>query len=168
MRRGLFSGTFDPPSLGHLDLIYRAREICDELFIAIPKKPAHRITTFSADERKEMLCRITENIPDVTVHIYDGLPFAFAEEKRIDFFIRGIRDSSDFDYEFRLSLVNRLMVGMETIFLIASDKYSHISNSLIRDVVRSGWRLRDFVPDAIEPQVFEKFSKEYSDRMQIT
>ena len=162
MRRGLFSGTFDPPSLGHLDLIYRAREICDELYIAIPIDPPHRKLSFTAKERKEMLLTITENIPNVFVHIYTGLPFRFAESQRTDFMIRGLRDPLEFDYEFRFALTNRLMVGIETIFLFTSDKYSHISTTLIREIARSGWRLRDFVPEKIEPFVYKRLSENSS------
>ncbi len=157
MKRALFPGTFDPPTLGHLDIIERAMKICDELVIGIAvnysKGEQH---LFSLEEKIAMLKKVTAHIPNVKIVHFSQLVVDFAKENEINFIIRGLRAFSDFEYEFRMALANRKMGGVETTFLMADEKHGHISSSLIRELGHYGSRFHEFVPHVIEEQVYKK------------
>lgn len=158
MKSALFPGSFDPPSLGHLDILQRAASLCDTLYVGVAPhlgKQAH----FSTDEKMEMLRRMTDHLPGVKVVAFNQLVVDFAKELGVNILVRGLRAFSDFEYEFRMALANRKMGGIETWFLMADPKLSYISSTLIRDVAKHGSRLGDFVPPVIEDQVFRRLSK---------
>lgn len=160
MKRALFSGTFDPPSLGHLDIIKRAQRICDTLYVGIARsgiKQTHSL--FTVDEKKEMLAAMTKDLPFVEIALIDGLVVDFAKQNNIQFLVRGLRAFSDFEYEFRMALANRKLSGIETVFLMADEKHSHISSSLIRELAYHKSRLTEFVPSSIEDFVFNRLLK---------
>ncbi len=155
-RIGIFPGTFDPPSKGHLDIIQRASLICDKLLIAIAVKPDKK-ALFSPDEKKEMLRLITPSLPNVQIEIFQGLVVDFARIHKAQFLIRGLRAFSDFEYEFQMALANRRLSGIETLFLMADERHTQISSSLIREIAHFKGPLRDFVPSEIEPLIRKKF-----------
>ena len=155
-RIGIFPGTFDPPSKGHLDIIQRASLICDKLLIAIAVKPDKK-ALFSPDEKKEMLRLITPSLPNVQIEIFQGLVVDFARIHKAQFLIRGLRAFSDFEYEFQMALANRRLSGIETLFLMADERHTQISSSLIREIAYFKGPLRDFVPSEIEPLIRKKF-----------
>lgn len=157
MRKALFPGTFDPPSLGHLDLIERALGLCDRLYVGIGVNTAKR-ATFTVEERGEMLEKICRPLDSVEVVVFDGLVVDFAKEKGIGFLVRGLRAAADFDYELQMALANRKLSGIETVFLLANPLYAHVSSTLIREVAKMQHRLKDFVPEAIEAMIFERLS----------
>lgn len=160
MKKALFPGTFDPPTLGHLDLISRAQPICDKLYVGIATNThkSHK-SIFSPEEKKEMLQKITHSFPFVEVVSFSGLAVDFAKENQIDFILRGLRAFSDFEYEFRMALANRTISSIETVFLMADERLAHISSSLIQELGRYQTRLHAFIPEAIEPQVFQKLAR---------
>lgn len=157
MKRALFSGTFDPPTLGHLDIIKRSQKICDKLYIGIARSGIkHAQSLFTIDEKKEMLAAMTKDLPFVEIAPIDGLVVDFAKQNNIQFLVRGLRAFSDFEYEFRMALANRKLSGIETVFLMADEKHSHISSSLIRELAYHKSRLTEFVPSSIEEFVFNR------------
>lgn len=132
--RALYAGSFDPPSVGHLDIIQRAlASLCHHLTVAVAVNPAKRCL-FTIDERQRMLCNITQELGDVKVTAFDGLLVDFARANNINLLVRGIRAYSDLEGELRMALINRRLSGIETAFLLADQKYEHVSSSLIREV----------------------------------
>jgi pantetheine-phosphate adenylyltransferase len=159
MKTALFPGTFDPPTLGHIDLIRRSKPICDKLYVGIATNSAKHSDLFSIQERQSMLKTICKPFPHVEVTTFSTLVVEFAKEKNVDFLIRGLRAFSDFEYEVRMALTNRHLSGIETLFLMADEKVGHISSTLIRELGKYQSRLHDFVPAEIEAQVFERVYK---------
>ena len=159
MKIALFPGTFDPPTLGHLDLIKRSRSVCDKLFIGIAINSAKSDNLFSVEERKSMLETICKPYPHAEVVTFSTLAVEFAKQNKVDFLVRGLRAFSDFEYEFRMALTNRHLSGIETVFLMADEAVSHISSTLIRELGRYQARLHDFVPPEIEEQIFKRVSQ---------
>jgi pantetheine-phosphate adenylyltransferase len=160
MRKALFPGTFDPPTLGHLDLIERSASICDKLYvgIAVNSSKIHE-QLFSAEERIQMLKEICKKCAHVEVISFSGLVVDFAKKNEIDFILRGLRAYSDFEYELRMAFANRKISGIETVFLMANDCHGHISSTLIRELALYKTRLHDFIPAPIEERVFLRLTK---------
>ena len=156
-KRALYAGSFDPPTLGHLDLIQRASKLCDTLYIGIGKN-YEKTSKFSVEEKDAMLCLITQEIPQVQVRVFSGLAVDFAKECGADFLIRGVRNLTDFEYETQMAFTNRIIGGIDTVFLIANENYANISSSLIKEIALLGRRLHDFIPSLIEETVFTRYS----------
>lgn len=156
MKRSLFPGRFDPPSLGHLSIIERSAGICDRLYVGVADVPKDKQTHFSTEERMRLLKTITASLPTVEVICFSGLVVDCVKQYQIDFLVRGLRLHSDFDEEFRMATTNRLLSGIDTLFLMAESSYTHLSATLIREIARLGHDLHGFVPDSIESEVFER------------
>lgn len=156
-KKALLPGTFDPPTNGHLDIIRRAASICDILYIGISQNTAKKSSLFSTEERQALLKLITQDIAQVEVVLLNGLVVDFAKKHKIAFLVRGLRNFSDLEYESQMSFANHKMGGIETVFLIASEKYARLSSTLIREIAFHGHRLQDFIPAEIEEVVFERF-----------
>jgi len=155
-RIGLFPGTFDPPTLGHLDIVKRAAGVCDHLYIGIAQNLGKREQLFNVEEKQAMLLELTHTIPNVEVVTFSELVVEFAKRKEVSFLIRGLRPFADFEHEFQMALANRMMAEIETLFLMADERYAHVSSSLIREIAHFGHRLKGFVPDAIEDIVHQR------------
>src|SRR4051812_34290571 len=112
-RRGLYAGSFDPPSEGHKDIINRAASLCDKLYVGIGENPDKKLSLFSPFERIQLLKRITEHLTNVEVVQFQGLVVDFAQKNDIQFLIRGLRAYRDFEPEFQMALVNRKISGIE-------------------------------------------------------
>lgn len=161
MRTAIFPGTFDPPSLGHLDIIKRAQCLCDTLYVGIALNRAkEKDALFSLEEKIAMLQEITKEFPYVKVISFEGLVVHYAKTHQMDFILRGLRAFSDFEYEFRMALANRKISGVETVFLMADERHAHISSSLIKEIGFFQNRLKEFVPSSIEEKIFDRLSKE--------
>jgi pantetheine-phosphate adenylyltransferase len=158
MKKALFPGTFDPPTLGHIDIIKRSASICDKLYVGIAINPSKSNVLFTVQEKEAMLKKICRPYPHVEVIHFSSLVVEFAKQNQIDYLIRGLRAFSDFEYEFRMALANRHLSGIETVFLMADERVAHISSTLIRELGRYKSRLLEFVPAEIEEQVFQKVS----------
>lgn len=154
--RALFPGTFDPPSLGHQDLIKRASLMFETLYIGIgenPDKPQH---FFDTEEKKALLAKISEGIANVEILSFSGLVVDFAKKLDVKILVRGLRVGSDFDYEMRMAAANRKMTGIDTIFLISDPQFNPICSSIIHEIGRFGHRLHGFVPEVIEDTVYRR------------
>lgn len=159
MKKALFPGTFDPPTLGHIDIIKRSASICDKLYVGIAVNAYKSDALFSVEEKVAMLKQICKPYPHVEIVHFSSLVIEFAKQNQINYLLRGLRAFSDFEYEFRMALANRHLSGIETVFLMADERVAHISSTLIRELGRYECRLHEFVPAEIEPQVFAKVSK---------
>lgn len=159
MRKALFPGTFDPPTLGHVDIIYRSASICDKLYVGIAENAYKSKPLFSVEEKVAMLKEICKPYSHVEVVHFSTLVVEYANENKINFLIRGLRAFSDFEYEFRMALANRHLSGIETVFLMADERVAHISSSLIREIGRYKGSLKEFIPKEIELRVSSKLSQ---------
>ncbi|MAW61113.1 MAG: pantetheine-phosphate adenylyltransferase [Planctomycetes bacterium] len=156
--RALYPGTFDPPTLGHLDLIRRGVDLFGPLLVAVAnnntKKPL-----FTAEERIAMIQAEVGDLP-VTVEYFRGLVVEHARERGISVILRGVRTVSDFEYEYQMAMTNRtLEPKIETAFVMPSEKYSYLSSRLIKEVYASGGELRRFLPEAVHDQLIERLSQ---------
>ena len=162
-KKALLPGTFNPPTLGHMDIIRRASKICDDLYIGIALNAEKEEGLFNPKERKAMLLDLTKDLFNVEIVSFTGLVVDYAKEHEIDYIVRGLRAFSDFEYEFRMALANRKMTGIETVFLMADQGSFHISSSLIKEIGGLGHRLNGFVPDDIEEIVYQRLARKTDD-----
>jgi pantetheine-phosphate adenylyltransferase len=154
MKKGLFPGSFDPPTLGHLDLIERAATLCEELWVGLAVNSAKK-PLLAMSEKQEMLELLTQHFPHVKVVAIKGLVVDFARENGIDFLVRGLRSYADLYHELQLAVMNRELSGIETIFLPGKPQFSHFSSSLIRELGENGVRLDKLVSPLIEEKVIK-------------
>jgi pantetheine-phosphate adenylyltransferase len=160
-RRAVYTGSFDPITLGHLNVIERSSRLCDELIVGvgtnIDKQPL-----FTADERAELVERVTKPLGNVRVKQFSGLAVQFVRECQARVIVRGVRSLSDMDTEFTMTLANRkLDPSIETVFLMADEEFSHVSSSLIKQIttLASDEELARFVPQAIIPDIRAKLDR---------
>jgi len=158
-RRAVYPGSFDPVTLGHIDLIERASKIFDEVIVAVAhgreKQPL-----FSVKERREMLVKAVRHLVNVRVDDFSGLAVDYLSKNGINVIMRGVRMISDFEYEFQMALTNRKLSNkIETIFMMPKDTYSYISSRLIKEAAALGADLHDLVPDFVEKALKEKLKK---------
>ena len=142
----LFPGTFDPFTLGHLSIVERGLNLVDEIVIAIGVN-LEKKTFFPPEQRMEMISRLFESNPKIKVRSYDGLTVDFAKEMGAEFILRGVRSVSDFEYEKNIADINREIAGIETFVLFTEPKYTHISSSLVRELLTYGKSVAAFVPE---------------------
>ena len=156
VKRVIYPGTFDPITLGHLDLIKRAVKIFDGLIVAVASNP-HKKPLFSLDERFDMLKETTKGIKNLEIDHFEGLLIDYAKQKKCNIVLRGIRAISDFEYEFQMALSNRKLANdIETIFMMPSENYSYLSSKIIKEVASLGADLSGFVPSVVEKKLKEK------------
>ena len=147
----VYPGTFDPITLGHVDIVSRASPLFDTVILAVAASTSKN-TVFSIDERVELSREVLKHISNVEVQKFGGLMVDFAREKKASVVLRGLRAVSDFEYEFQLAGMNRkLMPEVDTIFMPTSERYTYISSSLVREIAVYGGDVSDFV----DPKVYE-------------
>ncbi len=145
-KAALCAGTFDPITMGHLDVIERASRIFPRVVIAVATSSGKN-PLFSLDERIELVRESTSHLEGIEVDAFDGLLVDYAESKRVRVIVRGLRAFSDFEYEFQMALMNRrLTPAIETIFLMPKQDYSYVSSSNVREVAALGGDTSVFVP----------------------
>ncbi len=148
-RVALFPASFDPITNGHLDLIHRSRVIFDEVVLAVAKNVS-KSATFDAEERYEILQGVTEGMEDVSIRVFDGLVVHYAEQIGASAIIRGLRMMSDFEYEFEMALMNKhLAPKVEIVFFMTSQEYLYVSSSRLKELVRFGASIDEFVPPIV-------------------
>jgi pantetheine-phosphate adenylyltransferase len=148
-RLALFPASFDPITNGHLDLIQRSRVLFDEVVLAVAKNVS-KSATFDVKERYEMLRAVTAGMEDVSVQIFDGLVVHYAEQIGASAIIRGLRMMSDFEYEFEMALMNKhLAPKVEIVFFMTSQEYLYVSSSRLKELVRFGASIDEFVPPIV-------------------
>ena len=157
-RLALFPTSFDPITNGHLDLIERSRALFDETVIAVARNVS-KSATFDADERMEILLSVTEGMDDVSVQVFDGLVVHHAQQIGANAIIRGLRAMSDFEYEFEMALMNKhLAPDVEILFFMTSQQYLYVSSSRLKELVRFGASVDEFVPPIVAEKLKEKLA----------
>lgn len=148
MRIGIYPGTFDPITLGHANVIARSLRMVDRVIVAVALNP-QKCPLFDLPERIELAKLATKHLPHVEVEPFDGLLVTYVRSRGAQAIIRGMRAVSDFEHEFQMALLNRkLDEGVETVFLMASEEYSYLTSSMVKEVASLGGPLQDFLhPD---------------------
>jgi len=148
-RLAIYPGSFDPPTLGHLDVIERAATLFDDLIVAIGPNSAKR-PLLSVDERLEALLNSTKHLPNVRVEHFSGLLVHYALSKHATSIVRGLRATADFEYEFQMAMVNRrLSYKVYTFFLMTKWDHSYLSSSIVREVATLGGDYSGLVPPEV-------------------
>ena len=157
MKKAVYPGSFDPVTLGHIDVIERASKLFDHLTIAVLKNIS-KTPLFTVDERVEMLKEVTKHIPNVEIKTFGGLTIDFAKECEAAAMVRGLRAVTDFEYELQIAQLNRtLNQDVDTVFLITDLKYAYLSSSSVKEVAAYGGDISQFVTPYVEEKVKHKF-----------
>jgi pantetheine-phosphate adenylyltransferase len=149
MRRAIFPGSFDPITLGHLDIINRSLPLFDEIIIAIGVN-AEKKYMFPLEERKRFIEETFKREDSVSVITYEGLTIDLCKKYEADFILRGLRNPADFEFEKAIAHTNRRLSKIETVFLLTAADTSYISSSIVRDVIRNKGNYKVLVPPAVE------------------
>lgn len=159
IKAAIYPGSFDPLTNGHLDVIQRAARVFDRVVVAVANNTT-KSALFTIKERVEMLKVVTKGIKGVEVDTFDSLIIEYARLKKINVLIRGLRMTSDFDYEFQVALTNRrLAEDIETVFLMPSEHVSFVSSSILKEVASLNADISSFVPKAVERKLKERLCK---------
>ena len=159
MKKAIYPGSFDPLTLGHLDIIERSAKIVDELVVGVLNNSAKN-SLFSLDERVSMIKEMTDSMPNVTVTCFDGLLVDYMREIDATIIVRGLRAVTDFEYELQMSQTNqRMKPDIETMFLTTSIEYSYLSSTTVREIAAFGGDVSQFVPEAVEIALREKMKE---------
>ena len=158
MKKAIYSGSFDPLTYGHLDIIERSACIVDELNVAVLKNNAKN-PLFSTDERVSMIKELTAHIPNVTVSSFNGLLADYARQIGANIVVRGLRAVTDFEYELQIAQTNHVInPQLDTIFLTTSLEYAYLSSTIVKEVASYGGDISKFVPPEIIPKIYNKFN----------
>lgn len=149
-RKAVFPGSFDPITTGHVDLVKRALSLFDEIIIAIGVN-SQKQTLFSVDNRKKWIEKVFEGEPKIKVDVFEGLTVHFCKKVDAHYLLRGLRNASDFDYEKTISQLNHIVgEDVETLFLISKPEFSHISSTIVREIIKGKGNARPFLPDGVQ------------------
>lgn len=148
-RSAICPGSFDPITRGHMDIIMRASKMFDKLYVAVLTNSSKK-SSFTIEERVEMIKNCTKDIPNVVVCTFEGLVAEYARSVGAIALIRGLRAVTDFEYEFQMSLTNKKINNeLETIFLTTNSEYMYLSSSVVKEIAKFGGDISDFVPEAV-------------------
>lgn len=158
MAKALYSGSFDPVTLGHLDIIKRAANVFDEVVVAVLNNKAKN-PLFSVEERVNMLKETTKDLPNVKITSFSGLLVDFAREENVNVIVRGLRAITDFEYELQMAQTNHeLLPDVDTMFLTTNILYSYVSSTIVKEVASYHGDVSHFVPKCIEDKIREKYA----------
>lgn len=149
MKRAVFPGSFDPITLGHCDIINRGTQLFDELIIAIGENLSKNYL-FSLEQRKAFIENFFSDNKKIKVFIYSGLTTDFCKEVKANYILRGLRNSSDFEYENSIAQTNKKTGEIETVFLLSSPEKSFISSSIVREIIKHNGKFEDLVPNSVK------------------
>ena len=157
MTRAIYPGSFDPVTLGHLDIIKRAAKIVDELIVSVLNNNS-KSPLFSVEKRVKMLEEVVKDIPNVKVMSFEGLLVDFAKSVDANVIVRGLRAVTDFEYELQMSQTNSVLNSdIDTIFFTTSLNYAYLSSSTVKEAAYFGADISKFVPQSVVQQVYNKF-----------
>ena len=158
MKNAIYPGSFDPVTIGHLNIIRRAAEIFDHLTVCVMVN-AGKNPMFSLEERVELIQRVTRDLPNVDVDFSGDLLAEYARKKGKCVIVKGLRAVSDFENEFQMAMINhKLNPDLDTMFLTAEHQYTYLSSSLVKELGHYGADLADFLPPEIIPDFLEKMN----------
>ncbi|MBM6618572.1 pantetheine-phosphate adenylyltransferase [Bacillus suaedaesalsae] len=150
-------GSFDPVTLGHLDIIKRGSKVFEKVYVVVLNNSSKN-PLFTVDERKELLREVTTEIPNVVVDSYQGLLIDYAQSINANAILRGLRAVSDFEYEMQITSMNRkLNENIETLFMMTNNQYSFLSSSIVKEAAKYHGNIKDLVPLAVEEALKKKF-----------
>ena len=153
-------GSFDPLTIGHLDIITRSSKLFDKVIVVVMRNPNKDVGSFTTEERVDFIKRCTKNLPNVSVDSYAGLLADYVREKGASAVVKGLRAISDYDDEFRQALTNqKLNSEMETIFMVSNAEHMFLSSSVVKQVCRLGGDVSTFVPSEICDDIVKRLSK---------
>lgn len=156
MKIAVYPGSFDPITLGHLNIIKRAARIFDKIYVCVMKN-SEKNPLFTREERVELIKRTVKNFPNVEVETAEGLLVKYAKDRGATVIVKGLRAVSDFDWEFQMALANRKIdPGIDTLFLASSEKYTYLSSTVVKEMAKYSADLREFVPREIIEDVVNK------------
>jgi len=158
-RYALIPGSFDPPTLGHYDVVLRASRMFDKVFV-VAFVNSSKSGSFTADQRLAMLRAAFEGIPNVYVDVSDALLAGYAKERGIGTLVKGARNATDFDYEMSLSLINRAIDSeLDTVILPTRSEYMHISSTMVRELIKYGCDYSSAVPEGVAREITKIVNK---------
>lgn len=150
-------GSFDPITMGHLDIVRRAATRFDRVIVAVLENPRKQ-AVFSVDERMDLIRRTTSELDNISIDRFQGLLVDFCREREVGIIVKGLRAVSDFEYELQMAQMNQRMGGVETLFMPTSPEWSYLSSSLVKEVARYGGPLDGVVPELVEQGLRDKMS----------
>ena len=148
MKKAIFPGSFDPITIGHVDIIKRAMKVFDEIIIAVGDNTDKKYM-FPKEKRVEFVKQTFNNYNSIKIESYNGLTVDFCKKNNTEFMIRGLRNPEDFEFEKSIALTNRKMTDIETIFFLTSPENSFVSSSIVRDLIRNSGDYKLFIPKGI-------------------
>ncbi len=157
MRIAVYPGSFDPVTIGHLDIIKRASKLYDKVIVGVLNN-ASKSPVFTAEERKEMIDESIVGMSNVSCDVFSGLLVDFAKQNNASVILKGLRTVADFEYEFQMALLNKaLNPEYETVFMMTNSQFSYISSSMVKEVAKYQGELEGFVPVCIAEKIKAKF-----------
>tara|TARA_Y100000590_G_scaffold469435_1_gene656974 strand:- start:3363 stop:3845 length:483 start_codon:yes stop_codon:yes gene_type:complete len=157
MNKAIYPGSFDPVTFGHLDIIERCSKIYDSVIVGVVDLSNNKEMLFTANERKQMIEKSISHLDNVEVEVFNSLLVDFASKKECNIIIRGLRVLSDFEYEFKMALMNRnLNEEITTLFMMTHEKYTHISSSLLKEVISLSGDISDYAPEVVIDKINKK------------
>lgn len=156
MKTAVYPGSFDPITLGHLNIIKRTARIFDKVYVCVMKN-SDKNPLFTREERVELIRRTVKHLDNVEVEMADGLLVDYTRSKDANVIVKGLRAVSDFDWEFQMALANRKIdPAIDTLFMAASEKYTFLSSTVVKEMAKYGADLRDFVPRELIDDIVKK------------
>ena len=159
MATALCPGSFDPVTLGHIDIIERTARHFDDVIVAVIRNPQKAQSLFSLEERQQMLKESTAHLPNIRIEFFKGLLVDFARDHGANAIVKGLRAVSDFDYELQMAQMNQRLSGIDTYFLPTSPQYAYLSSSLVREVARFGGDVSSMVPKTVLARLADRFAE---------
>ncbi len=160
MGKAIVPGSFDPITLGHIDIIERASRLYDNVIVAVARNSS-KLPLFAVHERIEMIVQSTKHLQNIVIDTFDGLLVHYAEQAGASSIVKGLRAVSDFEYELQMALMNRnLDRNIETVFLMTGAEYSYLSSSIVKEISRMGGSVEGLVTEDVRKRLQEKFSKQ--------
>jgi pantetheine-phosphate adenylyltransferase len=164
----IYPGSFDPVTLGHLDIIERGCKLFDQVIVAVLRNP-NKTPLFTVPERIEQIRRSTQHLSNLEVDSFDGLTIDYARRRRASALLRGLRVLSDFEMELQMAHTNKtLSAQIETVFLATSNEYSFLSSSLVKEIARFGGAIDHLVPNHVAVDIYQCFAKTHPASAQTT